>query len=124
MIKVQRFYSFWLILVGFILAACAYNVGLVNTTYDLLNVAKASYETAMSMGADLDRQGRLPADVKAKIMSVGGDYAKAHNLAVAALRQYRKTKNATDEEAMRIQIASASVILSDLLGIIQPYLED
>ena len=90
--------SIAILFVGLLLAACTYNVGLVQTTYKLLLTSQVSYDTGMKIAADLYRQGRISDSEKAKIIEVGTIYAEAHNASVKALASYEKTKSAADQE--------------------------
>ena len=120
--KRQSNFIAMLILFVFI-SACAYNVGLVNTTYKLLKVSNISYDTAMKTAADLYVQGRITNDQKAEIIKIGKIFAGAHNAAVDALASYEETKSASEQEKMSVQIAIASKALGDMLALIKPYLE-
>jgi len=51
----------------------------------VLNMDKQIYDSTFKALAALDRQGKLPAEVKAKAIRLGNLYMKAHNLAVQAL---------------------------------------
>ena len=107
----------------FLVVSCAYNIGLVGSTYKLLLTSQISYDTGMKVAADLYRQGRITDREKEAIIAVGTLYAEAHNLAVAALANYEKTKDSADQERLTSQIAIATATLSKLLELLRPYLE-
>ena len=116
--------NFILLIIGiFLLTACAYNAGLVKTTYNLLAASQASYDTAMKVAVDLYAQKRIGNAEKQSIIAVGTTYATAHNAAVNALASYEETKNADEQKKMEIQITIATTALTDLLQMIRPYLE-
>ncbi|MGB2782901.1 MAG: hypothetical protein WBC50_10270 [Dehalococcoidales bacterium] len=105
------------------LAGCAYNIGLVDTTYKMLKGSQISYDTAMKVAADLYRQGRITDREKETITAVGTVYSDAHNTAVRALADYQRTKDLADQERMSAQIEIATRALSKLLELLTPYLE-
>ena len=115
--------SLAILFVGIMLAACTYNVGLVQTTYKLLLTSQVSYDTGMKIAADLYRQGRISDSEKARVIEVGTIYAEAHNASVKALASYEKTKSAADQERLTAQIEVATTALSKLLELLRPYLE-
>ena len=106
----------------FIMFGCAYNAGLVKTTYKLLTVSDVSYDTAMKTAADLYAQKRITDEQKAEIIKIGKTFSRAHNAAVNVLLRYKETKNTADQEKMSEQIAIASTALSEILNLIKPYL--
>ena len=101
---------------------CAYNMGLVQTTYKLLTVSNISYDTAMKTAADLYAQKRITEEQKAEIIKIGKTFAGAHNAAVEALASYEETKAVSEQEKMSIQIVMASEALAEILNLIKPYL--
>ena len=101
---------------------CAYNVGMVKTTYKLLTVSKVSYDTAMKTAADLYSQKRITDEQKAEIIKIGKTFAGAHNTAVEALARYEETKAVVEQQKMSEQIAIASEALAEILNLIKPYL--
>lgn len=112
-----------ILLVMFMFAGCAYNIGLVKTTYKLLSASQISYDTAMTMAADLYIQGRITTEQKIKAIEIGTTYSTAHNAAVEALASYAETRSMEDQEKMTAQIEIATTALSKLLALIRPYLE-
>lgn len=113
---------FIVFLFAVMLAACTYNMGLVQSTYKMLATSQVSYDTAMKMAADLYAQQRISDAEKAHIIEIGTVYATAHNNAVEALARYEKTKDAEEQAKMSAMIGAAAVALTDLLELIQPYL--
>jgi len=113
-----------LLLVGVLVAACAYNIGYVNTTYDLLAVSKASYETTIQTVIDLHKQGRISDEDKAKVFEIGKQFAIAHNAAVEALAKYEESGMMIGQEQLEKQITAAAEALSSLLQIVKPYLQE
>ena len=122
--NMKRKLSIITVLILFTLTACAYNASLVNTFYKALSVSQTSYDTAMSMAADLDSRGLLKSTDKDSIVKYGTTYSTAHNAAVEALAKYSETKSSADSELLDQQMTIASEALSSLLTIIKPYLED
>jgi len=119
--------SYLILLLGMmflVAAACAYNIGLVQSTYTLLSVSKTSYDTGMKICADLYRQGRITEREKETIIAVGTVYAESHNLAVKALADYEKTKDLADQERLTAQIEISTRSLSRLLELLQPFLTE
>ena len=119
--KNVRFVIYVMALV-FFMFGCAYNVGLVKTTYKLLTVSNVSYDTAMKTVADLYSQKRITDEQKAEIIKIGKTFAGAHNAAVEALASYEETKAVAEQEKMSAQIAIASKALAELLNLVKPYL--
>ena len=119
--KNVRFVIYVMALV-FFMFGCAYNVGLVKTTYKLLTVSNVSYDTAMKTAADLYSQKRITDEQKAEIIKIGKTFAGAHNAAVEALASYEETKAVAEQEKMSAQIAIASKALAELLNLVKPYL--
>lgn len=109
---------------AFMLVSCAYNLGYVNTTYDLLAVSKASYEMAIRTAIDLEKQGRITAEEKARIFAIGRDFATAHNAAVEALAQYEEYSFLAGQDELEKNIEIAAQALSNLLKIVKPYLPE
>ena len=103
---------------------CAYNVGMVQTTYKLLTVSNVSYDTAMKTAADLYAQKRITDEQKAEIIKIGKTFAGAHNAATDMLLRYEETKAVSEQEKMSSQIAIASEALSEILNLIKPYLTE
>ena len=101
---------------------CAYNVGMVKTTYKLLTVSNVSYDTAMKTAADLYSQKRITDVQKAEIIRIGKTFAGAHNAAIDALLRYEETKAVSEQEKMSEQISIASKALSEILNLMKPYL--
>jgi len=131
MVKEKKYWAASLVFLGVALAlaavmiftqSCAYNVGLVKTTYKLLTVSNVSYDTAMKTAADLYAQKRITDEQKAEIIKIGKTFAGAHNAAVEALARYEETKALAEQEKMSQQIAIASEALSQILNLIKPYL--
>ena len=118
--------SIWILMLGmiFLLANCTYNIGLVQSTYKLLLTSQISYDTGMQIAADLYRQGRITEREKETIIAVGTIYAESHNLAVQALADYEKTKDAADQERLTAQIEISTRSLSRLLELLQPFLTE
>jgi hypothetical protein len=115
--------SFVVLLVGVMfLVSCAYNIGMVNSTYKLLTVSNVSYDTAMKTAADLYAQKRITIEQKNEIIKIGKTFAGAHNAAVEALACYEETKDVSEQEKMSAQIVIASEALTNLLALIKPYL--
>lgn len=110
----------FMVLVGMV--ACAYNVGYVKTTYDMLAVSQTSYDMAMSTAVDLYRQGRITDSDKEKIFAKGKEFALAHNAAVDALVSYAETRDAADQELMEAQVKIAASALGVALELLKPYL--
>lgn len=104
------------------LAACAYNQSLVNTAYKSLSVSQTSYDTAMKIIADLDREGHLSTSARDDMLKAANIYHDAHNTAVDTLVTYQETKSDSDEEKLEKQLIAASEALSQLLKTIEPYL--
>ena len=119
--KNVRFVIYVMALV-FFMFGCAYNVGLVKTTYKLLTVSNVSYDTAMKTVADLYSQKRITDEQKVEIIKIGKTFAGAHNAAVEALASYEETKAVAEQEKMSAQIAIASKALAELLNLVKPYL--
>lgn len=112
-----------IVLLSFVFSACAYNASMVQTSYKVLAVSQASFDTGMKVVADLDKRGLLPSEDKAKILAAATTFFQAHNAAVAALVKYKETQALTDQELLEEQIALASEGIANLLAIITPYLE-
>ena len=113
----------FLMLVAFMaFQGCAYNVGMVQTTYKLLTVSNVSYDTAMKTAADLYSQKRITDVQKAEIIRIGKTFAGAHNAAIDALLRYEETKAVSEQEKMSEQISIASKALSEILNLMKPYL--
>jgi lactam utilization protein B len=117
-------FQFSLLLIGTLLAACAYNISYVNTTYDLLAVSQSSYETTIKTVIDLHKQGRISDEDKAKVFEVGKQFAIAHNAAVEALAQYEESGMMIGQAQLEKQITAAAEALSSLLQIVKPYLQE
>ena len=129
-LKVSRFVIYFVVLLFTFLSlatlmsiqSCAYNVGLVKTTYKLLTVSNVSYDTAMKTAADLYVQERITDDQKAEIIKIGKIFAAAHNAAIESLARYEETKAVSEQEKMSKQITMASGALAEILNLIKPYL--
>jgi len=104
------------------LIGCAYNIGYVKTTYDLLAVSQTSYETAISTVIDLHRQGRITDGQKAEAFDIGRQFANAHNAAVEALAKYEESGHLGSDEQLELQVVAAYEALSTLLNLVKPYL--
>ena len=111
-----------LLLVGILIAACAYNIGYVNTMYDALAVSKLSYETTMESTHDLFRRGVITQEEKDKVFEIGRKYMKAHNAAVDALASYEESGMTVGQKQIEIQAKAASKALSEVLDMVKPYL--
>ena len=109
-----------LVLLAF-LVGCAYNASLVNTTYDMLQVSAASYDTAMLSAGDLYKRGKITAVEKGKIIKIGKAYSTAHNDAVDVLLAYKKSKDQSDADRLELMITEVSKALSDILWLVRQY---
>ncbi len=118
----KRKLSVFVIMLAFILTACAYNASMVQTSYKVLSISNLSYDTGMKVVADLDKRGLLPQDEKIKILAVATTFYQAHNAAVAALVKYKETQTLTDQELVEKQIVLASEAIANLMLLITPYL--
>ena len=114
----------FVIVLAFVLTACAYNASMVQTSYKVLSISNLSYDTGMKVVADLDKRGLLPAEDKVKVLAAANTFMAAHNAAVMALVKYKETQDLTDQELLEKQIAIASEAIANLLAIITPYLEE
>lgn len=119
----KRNLSVFVIVLAFVLLACAYNASMVTTSYKVLAVSNLSYDTGMKVVADLDKRGLLPQDEKIKIMAAATTFFEAHNAAVAALANYKESEDLADQELLEKQIALVSEAIANLMAIITPYLE-
>ncbi len=111
-----------IVMLAFVLSACAYNASMVQTSYKVLSISNLSYDTGMKVVADLDKRGLLPQDKKAEILVAARIFANAHNVAVMALVKYKETQNLADQELVEKQIALASEAIANLMLLITPYL--
>lgn len=119
-----RFKFTGVLIILLMLVSCAYNIGYVNTTYDLLAVSKTSYETTIQTVIDLHKQGRISDEDKAKVFDIGKQFAIAHNAAVEALAKYEESGMLVGQEQLEKQITAAAEALSSLLQIVKPYLTE
>jgi len=111
-----------LVFVGLFAISCAYNASMVKTSYNVLAVSQATYDTAMKTLADLDKRGMISVDDKVKAMEVASIYYKTHNAAVEALAKYEETRSSTDQQRLEEQIALVGEAIANLLTIIKPYI--
>lgn len=92
--------------------------------YKTLLVSQQTYDSTMTIAADLYSNGLISDNVKTMIIEVGGKYKDAHNTAVQALITYNKTKNETDKTTYETSIASALEFLEYITDMVAKYESD
>lgn len=81
------------------------------TAWKSLMTGKQTYDLAFTTMAALDKQGKLPANVKTKAIAAGTVYMNAHNAAVQAL-----LNDQTPE------MAGVTAALNAFMAIVAPYI--
>ena len=104
-------------------------IGCVSTqtqteAYKTLLVSQTTYDTTLTIAADLYKQGKLTDEQKATIIQYGNQYKQFHNAAVGALLRFHESNDSSDEADYLKNISLASAWLVEMLTFIQPYLED
>ena len=105
------------------LASCEKTDFVVNS-YRTIMSAGLLYDTAMKAVADLDKQGKLPADKKEEIKKVGLQFYNGYILAAVALKQYDKVKDDTSLEAVTKTISELLLNAKDFRDLAQGTLGD
>ena len=91
--------------------------------YKTLYISKSVYDTYMKIAADLYAQGKLTEEQKSTIINLGNNYTLAHNEAVSMLKVALSTGSEEDKENYIKSLHLASSILSKIISIIQPLVE-
>lgn len=81
------------------------------TAWKSLMTGKQTYDLAFNTLSALDKQGKLPADIKAKAIQYGTIYMNAHNAAVQALLEDKTP-----------EMAGVTAALNAFLAIVSPYI--
>ena len=93
-------------------------------TYKVLSVSFQTYDTVLTAVGNLYKQGHISETQKQKVITAGHVYKEAHNAAVAALLQYSTSGDLVDEEVYLRTVATASMLLAELIRIATPLIVD
>jgi hypothetical protein len=99
------FIGFLAVVLIAVLMNCA---SFVKTSYVTLNESKDLYTLAMTTVANLQTQGVISVDQRAKINQIAKIYKESHNMAVDALTVYKQTNSAADKDKVIVAIATAA----------------
>jgi hypothetical protein len=103
----------------FLLVACGSMQTVEQRAYQVLYTSKAMYNLTMESVADLQAQGLISAEERAKINEKANEYRDTHIVAVKALYN---AKLLNDYSAMPDHIKAVEVALTLLLEVARPFL--
>lgn len=96
----------------------------IATSYQSLSVAAETYDAALLTAADLDRQGKLSAAHKARVIAIGNQFRDAYKVASMALEVYAATTQAADKTQLYTAMAEVTRLVGELTFIVGPYLDN
>lgn len=109
---------FTLLVVITLLLGCATQQ---KNAYKILVVSHTTYDTVMKTAGDLYKQNKINDDQKDQIILIAESYKEAHNTAVTQLLVFKSSGKMSDEESYLRAVSSASLLLSDLINLVNSF---
>ena len=113
-----------LLLVPFLLAGCIANKSFVSWGYSILDTSTITYNTSMSVIADLDSRGKLTLEQKELAISVARKYRKTTLAAIELLAQYKEwssMERSSNYEKVEAAILAVNAVGQELLQLLTEF---
>ena len=88
----------------------------VKSAYETLFLSGTAYDTSMKIVSSLQKQGKITADQRVQINVYANKFYGTYQLAVATLKEYNKTKDATTQTKLASAIVDFTAQWGDLSG--------